>query len=156
LRQLALVEANLKRFLDVGRKELRKREHCSLTALIEEALSLLQPQCRHAQIELAWERPERDGIVVGDSGQLGQLLLNVLGNAIEAAGPSGAVSVTLSVAAQSAVIEIRDNGPGPATEIADRLFEPFVTGKLDGVGLGLAAARQAADAHGGEIHWRRE
>ncbi|HMF12059.1 MAG TPA: ATP-binding protein, partial [Gemmataceae bacterium] len=55
-----------------------------------------------------------------------------------------------------AFVEVRDSGPGPAPEIADRLFEPFVTGKSEGVGLGLAMARQAAESHGGRITWRRE
>jgi signal transduction histidine kinase len=156
LRQLTLVEANLKRFLDLGRTEVGKREPCSLIAVAEEAVALLQPQCRHAGIELTWQPPEQDGIVLGNSGQLGQLVLNVVGNAVEAAGPGGRVQVTLSVLRSSAVLEVRDSGPGPAPEVAERLFEPFVTGKRDGVGLGLAVARQAAEAHGGRITWRRE
>ena len=49
-----------------------------------------------------------------------------------------------------------DSGPGPAPEVAARLFEPFVTGKPEGVGLGLAVARQVAEAHGGTIGWRRD
>jgi nitrogen-specific signal transduction histidine kinase len=48
-----------------------------------------------------------------------------------------------------------DSGPGPAPEIAGRLFEPFVTGKPEGVGLGLAVARQVVEAHGGRIGWER-
>jgi nitrogen-specific signal transduction histidine kinase len=40
--------------------------------------------------------------------------------------------------------------------VAERLFEPFVSGKPEGVGLGLAVARQAAEAHGGTITWQRE
>jgi len=49
-----------------------------------------------------------------------------------------------------------DTGPGPSPDIADRLFEPFVTGKPEGVGLGLAVSRQIAEAHAGRITWRRE
>jgi nitrogen-specific signal transduction histidine kinase len=51
---------------------------------------------------------------------------------------------------------VSDSGPGPSEEVAGRLFEPFVTGKPDGVGLGLAVARQVVEAHGGRIGWRRE
>jgi signal transduction histidine kinase len=156
LRQLALVESNLKRFLDLGRNDLRKRVPCSLAALVEEAVTLLQPQCRHARIELSWKAPERDGILMADAGQLGQVFMNVIGNAVEAAGPGGRVSVALAAMPRAARIEVRDSGPGPSPELAERLFEPFVTGKPDGVGLGLAVARQAAEAHSGQISWRRE
>ncbi len=48
-----------------------------------------------------------------------------------------------------------DTGPGPPAALADKLFEPFVTGKDQGIGLGLAVAKQAADAHGGTIRWDR-
>src|SRR5262249_19494338 len=54
LRQLTLIASNLKRFLDLGGQQLTKREPCSLTALVGEAVALLQPQCRHAGIALDW------------------------------------------------------------------------------------------------------
>ncbi|MGH7226687.1 MAG: HAMP domain-containing protein, partial [Gemmataceae bacterium] len=112
LRQLKLLETNLKRFLDLGRDSDGRRESCSLPALIDEAVELLRPQCRHAGIELHWQPPERGGTgvspVLGDAGQLGQLILNVLGNAVEAAGPGGIVRIKLSeetrLAPQSAIV----------------------------------------------------
>lgn len=176
LRQLKLLETNLKRFLDLGREGKERRESCSLSALVQEAVELLQPQCRHAGIELRWE-PNSGGIgvppVLGDAGRLAQLILNVLGNAVEAAGPGGVVEVKLSEETapsphplspngrgargeEIVVLEVRDSGPGPTTEVAERLFEPFVTGKPEGVGLGLAVARQVTEAHGGVIRWHRE
>jgi signal transduction histidine kinase len=161
LRQLTLLETNLKRFLDLGRDGDGQRERCSLTALLDEAVELLRPQCRHAGIELHWQRPADECILLGDVGRLGQLILNVLGNAVEAAGPGGTVRVVLksetplAPSAEIVVLEVCDSGPGPAPEIADRLFEPFVTGKPEGVGLGLAVARQVAEAHGGRIGWSR-
>ncbi len=50
---------------------------------------------------------------------------------------------------------VRDSGPGPSAELAARLFEPFVTGKPEGTGLGLFVARQIAEDHGGSIRWQR-
>jgi signal transduction histidine kinase len=160
LRQLTLVEMHLKRFLDLGRATELRREACPLRALLDDTVALLRPQCRHAHIELRWQPPEGPGaglVVRGDAGQLGHLFLNVASNAVEAAGPGGTVEVRLrGPEAGRAAVEIVDSGPGPSAEVAGRLFEPFVTGKAEGVGLGLAVARQVAEAHGGRIGWRRE
>lgn len=157
LRQLDLVEANLKRFLDLGRADEPRRRPCSLTALVGEAVMLFRPQCKHARIELRWE-PGNDIALSADAGQIGHLLHNVLGNAVEAAGPGGSVGVSAHVDERSGhgVVEVRDSGPGPAPAVAERLFEPFVTGKPEGIGLGLAVARRVAEAHGGTLTWARD
>jgi signal transduction histidine kinase len=157
LRQLALVEMHLKQFLSLGRAGELRLEPCPLAEAINEAVALVMPQCRHAHIDLQARLDASSAIVRADSGQLGQLLLNVLTNAIEAAGPGGRVEVRLSQPDdRRAVVEIYDSGPGPAAAVAGRLFEPFVTAKPDGVGLGLAVARQVVEAHGGTIAWNRE
>jgi signal transduction histidine kinase len=165
LRQLTLLETSLKRFLDLGRSETR-HEFCDLSAVVAEAIELLRPQCRHSGIDLRWQPSEQKAYVTGDRGQLGQLVLNVVANAVEAAGPDGRVEVRMhdgegagqrhtNGAAAVHVLEVCDSGPGPAPEVAERLFEPFVTGKPEGVGLGLAVALQVAEAHGGTIGWSR-
>jgi signal transduction histidine kinase len=173
LRQLTLLETNLKRFLDLGKAGPLQREPCSLTAVVNEAVALLRPRCQHVGMELQWKPPDEEAVVLGDAGQLGQMVLNVLTNAVEAAGPGGWVEVRLERMkeeggrrnkknqeedgqASFVLLEVMDSGPGPTPEVADRLFEPFVTGKPEGVGLGLAVARQVAEAHGGTIGWRRE
>jgi signal transduction histidine kinase len=157
LRQLALVEMHLKQFLSLGRTGELRHERCSLTRMIGEAVSLVQPQCRHAGIQMNWKPTASDVAVRADPGQLGHVLLNVLTNAIEAAGPNGQVEVCLKSDGQCrAVVEVRDSGAGPGAQVAGRLFEPFVTGKPDGVGLGLAVASQVIEAHGGTIGWHRD
>ena len=83
LRQLTLVEALLKRFLDLGRANAARHEPCSLKAVVAEAVALLSPQCRHAHTEVRWQPPAADFTLSGDADQLGHLFLNVLGNAIE-------------------------------------------------------------------------
>ena len=52
-------------------------------------------------------------------------------------------------------LTISDTGAGPAEDVQETLFEPFVTGKPDGVGLGLSVAREVVEQHGGRIEWHR-
>ncbi|MGB6374457.1 MAG: HAMP domain-containing sensor histidine kinase, partial [Methylocella sp.] len=158
LRQLSLVEMHLKKFLDLGKAVALQRAPCRLEELLRETADLLGPQCRHAHIDLRLEPPDTATIeLTADAAQLSHLFLNVLTNAVEAAGPGGRVAVRWGIGpGERAFVEIRDSGPGPTPEVANRLFEPFVTGKREGVGLGLAVARQVAEAHGGTIRWTRE
>ncbi|MSQ95593.1 MAG: HAMP domain-containing histidine kinase [Gemmataceae bacterium] len=157
LRQLSLVEMHLKKFLDLGKALDLQQQPCRLEEIISDTAQLLGPQCRHAHIDLRVAPPAESSVPLsGDAAQLGHLFLNVLSNAIEAAGPDGWVEVRWGAANRVAFVEVRDSGPGPGPEVAARLFEPFVTGKREGVGLGLAVARQVAEAHGGSIRWTRE
>lgn len=155
LRQLTLVETNLKRFLDLGRAESTRHEPCQLVPLLERTIELHRPHCKHTHTDLRWQ-PSQGVTVSGDEEQLGHLFSNILGNAVEAAGPNGWVEVRTKTQAGRAIIEVVDSGPGPPAHIADRLFEAFVTGKPEGVGLGLVVARRVAEAHGGRIDWRRD
>jgi signal transduction histidine kinase len=124
---------------------------------VNDAVALLRPQCRHAGVALRWEPGEDDPVVPCDAARVGHVVVNLLTNAVEAAGPGGQVRVTVRQPAPSVCrVEVRDSGPGPPADIAGRLGEPFVTGKPDGVGLGLFVARQAAEAHGGRLDWRRD
>jgi signal transduction histidine kinase len=155
LRQLVLLESNLKRFLDLGRAGELRRERLSIVSLLDDSVTLLAPQCRHTHVDLRWRRPEGDLLVLGDRGQLGQVLINLLDNAISAAGPGGWVEAAIHKVNSTCVTEVRDSGAGPPETIVSRLFEPFATSKPEGVGLGLAVARQIAQAHGGDVSWKR-
>jgi signal transduction histidine kinase len=155
LRQLTLLEMHVKRFLNLGNAGEARPEPCDLTALVSEMVELLLPQCKHAGIELLWEPPERACSLMGDRGQLGQLLVNLLTNAIEAAGPGGVVEARVRDEAGWMMLEVTDSGSGPDADIADRVFDPFVTSKPEGVGLGLAVARCVAESHAGRVAWER-
>lgn len=155
LRQLALMEANLRRFIDLGRPGEGKRESCSLNAILTDVIELYRPRCKHAGIELKCDLPSDEVQINGVADQLSDLFVNLVNNAVDAVGAGGEVAVNLHRDGRSAVVEVGDTGPGPGPEIAARLFEPFVTGKPEGIGLGLAVARHAVEAHGGNIAWRR-
>lgn len=159
LRQLSLVELNLKRFLDLGRATELHLAPCNLRTLVRDVARLLAPQALHAGTDLRTPGAEGEPVqLCADAGQLQQMLLNLVSNALEAAGPNGWVEIQVGAGPEQRVfLEVCDSGPGPPAEVAARLFEPFVTGKREGVGLGLAVARQIVEAHGGAIRWfRRE
>lgn len=155
LRQLTLVEIQLKRFLDLGKADELHLEPCDLAALMEDSLALIRPRCLHAGIELVEHKPQAPVRLRADVHQLDQVILNLLTNAVEAAGPGGMVEARAGMENGKCFLEIVDSGPGIDPQVAARLFEPFVTSKPEGVGLGLAVARQIVVAHGGGIQWER-
>lgn len=161
LRQLRLMETYLQRFLSLGRP--RPSEHASIDLhdLVTDVLDLVRPACVHNRVALTCEGPREPLVVEGDADSLRELLTNLLLNAQEAATrnvdvPASVAVEVLRLDAGRAAVQIRDSGRGPALEIAGRLFEPFVSEKLEGTGLGLFVARQIVEAHGGAIEWRRE
>jgi signal transduction histidine kinase len=155
LRQLSLVEIQLKRFLDLGKATELNRQVCNLGTVVEESVALLRPSCVHTRIALHWQPPTEPVSLSADAHQLGQVVLNLLTNAIEAAGPGGWIEVKVGLARTVAFVEVNDSGAGLDPKVVNRLFEPFVTSKPEGVGLGLAVARQIVQAHGGTIAWAR-
>lgn len=110
-------------------------------------------------IQMTSKIPPALPVIQADPVKLRQLLLNLLTNAKAAVlspalkNPEQLPSIFLEarLAKQSLVIEIRDNGCGITSEQRDKIFEPFVTYKKDGTGLGLALARRIATSHGGTL-----
>jgi signal transduction histidine kinase len=89
--------------------------------------------------------------VAGHPEKLRQVLVNLVRNAAEAAGPGGRVDVAMAEREGSAEVAVADTGPGIPPDRRARLFEPFFTTKPRGTGLGLAVSRAIARAHGGEL-----
>ena len=92
--------------------------------------------------------------VQADPTHLEQLLGNLVGNAVEWSPEDEAVTISARRAAAWVVVEISDRGPGPGDD-PEQLFEPYVTGRADGTGLGLAMARTLVEVNGGRLALRQ-
>jgi signal transduction histidine kinase len=152
-RQLLLTEQQLQRFLAAGQPQAPQCVACELPQIVEELSLLLAPICQHRKITFQCAAPSPPlPPVSADPKLLHQALLNLALNAVEAASSGGWVRIELvRTGDDRVVLRVLDSGPGPSAEVRPRLFEPFATGKPEGIGLGLAAARQIAEAHGGGL-----
>lgn len=161
LHQLELMESFIQKFLRLGRRTSQTLTSLDLVEVVDGALQLVRPAFDHAHVRLETHCPPEPIIVEGDPESLRELTLNLLLNALEAtSGTRGSDTfVRLEiVTAEEDRVEIRviDSGPGPAPDTSKRMFEPFVSEKPEGTGLGLHLSRQIAEAHGGSIRWERE
>ena len=85
--------------------------------------------------------------------QLRQVLVNLIDNAVQAAAPSGEVHIGGRRDGDFIELTVDDSGPGVAPEVRRRLFEPLVTTKARGIGLGLALVKRIVERHGGDVSY---
>jgi signal transduction histidine kinase len=160
LRQLALTETQVRGLLSLGRGEQSRSAICDLGQVVADVAALVHPICEHALVSLETPSGLRgdasSGCVRADVESLRAAILNLVTNAIEAAGPGGLVTLQIISGNGMSGVEVKDSGSGPPSQVAETLFEPFVTTKPEGVGLGLSLVRQVAVDHGGTLTWRRD
>jgi C4-dicarboxylate-specific signal transduction histidine kinase len=126
--------------------------------LVSEVLALARPELSRRHVEAVTRMPPLLSPVWGDRVQLQQALLNLVLNGCEAMGtpatPTTERRLVLSASPDgpgNVHIAVRDRGTGIAPEVLERLFEPFLTTKADGLGLGLAISCTIVRAHGGRL-----
>ncbi len=144
----------LEGLLDFSRSRTGRRGPCDLREIARRAVRLLRhnPRTSGVRLELDLERDLPP--VLGGDDQLVQVVLALVLNAADAAGPGGRVVVRAGTTTDGeAVLAVEDDGPGIPPEIRERIFEPFFTTKPPGkgTGLGLAVAYGIVRAHGGRI-----
>jgi two-component system sensor kinase FixL len=131
-----------------------KRQDESLSALVEEAADLSISAAAKSRVDLRFEFDRGADRVLVDRGQVQQVLMNLIRNALEAMAALERPRLTITTRAiEDDLVEVcvADAGPGLAPEVAQRLFQPFVTSKPDGMGVGLAISRNITESHGGRM-----
>jgi two-component system sensor kinase FixL len=141
----------LREFLARGETE-RRIEH--LPKLVEEASALALVGAKQLDIRVRLDLHSEVDLVLADRVQVQQVVLNLIRNAIDSM--AGCEKRDLSVCivpaeGKMALVSVADTGPGISSDVADRLFQPFVTSKAAGMGVGLSISRTIVEAHGGRI-----
>jgi signal transduction histidine kinase len=129
-----------------------------LNDLVQETLSMLRIELKTHGISVAIEPEDLPAIVRGRKGQLLQLVMNIISNAIDAmadvTGRTRPLRIESKVHGSRVSLLIEDSGPGIDSTRAQRIFEPFFTTKAKGMGLGLAICKSIIESHEGSLSVR--
>lgn len=173
--EIVRLEDLLQTFLDFARPPRPNVEPLDVARLIETPVQVVQPRAGQQQVEIHCETPKSALTIHADRAQLRQLLLNLLLNALDVLPGGGNIWVKVEQVAElpegptasppcenadngdgqianlSYVrIQVADDGPGLSDNV-ERIFDPFVSTKVTGIGLGLSICQRIAEAHGGRI-----
>jgi signal transduction histidine kinase len=155
----------VEQILTFGRRGEGRRERVCLKTLVRETSSLLAASLpSHVKLEVS--ESSEGAMVLGEPGQLQQVILNLCNNASQAMRAPGHIELQIKVRnlrqplpigrgrvgpGRFVVISVADPGPGMDEATLERIFEPFFTTRPDGNGLGLATVREIVEQHGGVI-----
>jgi signal transduction histidine kinase len=140
----------LQELMDVSRGRSHVPEVCPLREIADAAAESQRPVAEHQNVTIeSTIDPEIEVIV--ERGRMERVFLNLVSNALEAMPNGGGISIEAETRDSRVIVHVTDTGPGIPREIRDRLFQPFVTARKNGLGLGLALSRQAVLAHGGDL-----
>jgi nitrogen fixation/metabolism regulation signal transduction histidine kinase len=147
--EIETLERRVRAFSEFSSEPEPRPSVLALNRLIEERISFLKPG--HTDINYALRLAEGDPRAFADEDQVKGILTNLLENAAEAVGASGRVLAVTNVQDGKVFVEVHDSGPGLSDEAQRTLFEPTITFKKRGMGLGLSIARKSALLNGGDI-----
>ncbi len=148
------MEACIQTFLDFARPPSAERRQTDLLAVVRRAVALVEGRARRQKVACTTSLPAGPLSLFIDGEQVHQVLVNLLLNSLDALPQGGNVRVEVRderPALSRVSVRVCDDGPGIAPRIRARLFEPFVSGKETGLGLGLSICQRLIEAHGGTI-----
>jgi two-component system, NtrC family, sensor histidine kinase HydH len=150
--EIRRVEQALQTFLDFARPPKPERRPLNLAESIDRTLALIGGRARKQHVALHVSAPDVPFMVEADPDQIHQLLINLALNALDAMPRGGTLEMALRSPTDGQIeIQVRDSGSGIPPDILPRLFNPFISSKETGLGLGLVISQRIAESHGGSL-----
>lgn len=147
--RIGRITSELRRF---ARRDVAEPRNFPLEEAIEGALLLLRDRVERSGAALITPLAEECAVQVrAEPVRLEQVLVNLLQNALDAAGPRGRIELSVVSEARFCHLSVKDDGPGLSLEAREQLFQPFATTKPDGLGLGLVISRGIMRSLGGDL-----
>jgi signal transduction histidine kinase len=156
LDELDRVERSISHLLRFARDEDLSFSQLEMAEVIRSAVETFRERIARQAIEVDCQLDTR-GAMRGDADKLRRVLINLIGNAIDALEGAGTPEPKLTImsgdnlAGTEVWVRVQDNGPGIDAETRRKVFDPFYTTKASGTGLGLALSKKVVDAHGGSL-----
>jgi signal transduction histidine kinase len=151
--QLQRIQTTLRELVNFSRPASQERTRIFLADILHEALNIAKYYKRTKGRVIEPVLPPNLPPLHGVRDQLVQVFLNLVLNAIDAAGKGGRITLSVDRRGPEVVVAVRDSGPGIAPENAGRLFQPYFTTKKNGTGLGLFVTQKLVADHGGTVEF---
>lgn len=129
-------------------------QELNLSELLKNIIASIVPTLKSHNVSVALNIEPNLPHIQGDKTKISQLILNLLRNSSEAIKTKGVINCSLSSQKNHLVLTIKDNGSGIPVLYQEDLFEPFITHKQEGTGLGLPICKRIAEAHNGSISFQ--
>lgn len=155
--EIVRLESIISSFLDFARPPKPVKSAVAIGPLVEEVADGVRGQAELRDVQVHVSRSTDSPIIQADANQVRQVLYNLLINAFDAQPTGGQVDIVISAESgsdahgPSVVIQVEDHGTGLTSELQDQIFDPFVSTKESGMGLGLSICRRIVEDHEGTI-----
>jgi signal transduction histidine kinase len=156
LEELTRVERSVSHLLRFARDEEMRLSTVQLGDVVDSAVETFRDRIARSGIRVT-RRIDSPGALQGDAEKLRRVVINLVGNALDALeeartqAPAVEVAVGEDLAGASVWLRVADNGPGIEPAVRDKIFSPFYTSRANGTGLGLPICKKLVEAHGGTI-----
>ncbi|VTS04200.1 sensor histidine kinase [Tuwongella immobilis] len=150
--EIVRLEQIVNGFLDFARPTRPELREVNLVELVQKSIERLRQRAELHGVEVQIDSPPESRLLVqADPNQLRQVLVNLVYNALDAQPQGGTICLGWDCSSESIELIVADSGPGLPPELGEMIFEPFISTKESGMGLGLSICRRIVESHGGRL-----